>query len=60
VPPRWRFSDRLEPALRRGTRGLDHKGTKKKGLDFFRRDTVLLALATIPFVPIELRYQFLG
>src|SRR5215469_2678433 len=24
VPARWRFSDSLEPALRRGTSGLDH------------------------------------
>jgi len=59
VPARWRFSDSLEPALRRGTSGLDHNGAEEKGFDFFRRDVVLLAFAAVSFVPIEFRCQFL-
>jgi hypothetical protein len=60
VAARWRLSNRLEPAFRRGTRGLDHNGSKKKGFNFFRRDAVLLAFAAIPFIPIERRCQFSG
>ena len=59
VSARRCFSDRLEPALRKGTRRLDHNGAEEQGFDFFRRDAVLLAFAAVPFVPIELRFQFL-